>query len=178
MRTGSLSTAVTRALCALLLGAALQGCDSPTQSGTPEEALAVSNLTGELAQAPARIAEVVNAERAARGLSSLRIDARLGTAAQIQSAQMASFDRLAHDIPGAAYPTFAARIHAVKYPAAWVGENLAYNYREAQAVVAAWLASPTHRDNLLSPHPVAIGIAGSVNADGEPYFAAVLGRPN
>ncbi|MCA1734131.1 MAG: CAP domain-containing protein, partial [Acidobacteria bacterium] len=39
------------------------------------------------------------------------------------------------------------------------GENLAAGFASAKLVVAAWMRSPGHRDNLLSPSFEAVGVA-------------------
>ncbi|EKD90091.1 MAG: hypothetical protein ACD_32C00026G0001, partial [uncultured bacterium] len=45
------------------------------------------------------------------------------------------------------------------YKFTFAGENLAKNFTSSDAVVKAWMASPTHRDNLLNPKYQDIGIA-------------------
>jgi uncharacterized protein YkwD len=46
---------------------------------------------------------------------------------------------------------FAARISAVGFDWSNVGENIATGYRTASTVVRAWMASPGHCQNILSP---------------------------
>ncbi len=47
----------------------------------------------------------------------------------------------------------------VGYNYTYAGENLAINFNESKDVDTAWLASPTHRANILNSHYTEIGIA-------------------
>jgi hypothetical protein len=47
----------------------------------------------------------------------------------------------------------------VHYPYTFAGENLARDYTTSEQVVNAWLASPTHKANLLNPVYQDVGIA-------------------
>jgi hypothetical protein len=58
-----------------------------------------------------------------------------------------------------------------------VEENIAYNQKDAAAVVTAWMNSPHHRENLLNPDITQIGIGIALNAKGEPYYTQDFGRP-
>lgn len=57
-----------------------------------------------------------------------------------------------------------------------VGENVAYGYDSGRAVVKAWMNSPGHRANLLSPTFGLLGMAVRRSEDGTPYAAQVFGR--
>jgi len=88
---------------------------------------------------------VMNRVRAAQGLRPLRADARLGRAARSHSAKMLRTDRFFHG-------AFNARIRGVGVRAPRVGENLAWSvgsFARARTIVNMWLASPSHRANLL-----------------------------
>src|SRR4051794_7706942 len=45
----------------------------------------------------------------------------------------------------------------------YAGENLAKGFTDASSTEAAWLASPTHRANILNPHYAKMGIGQSCN---------------
>ena len=100
----------------------------------------------------------INRTRAAHDLRPLRLDARLTRFADRHSAEMARTRVLAHSrrllpVPGALS----------------LGENLAWIPGDrAEDVVAAWMASPHHRANLLSRQFTAVGlgdVSGLVTAD-------------
>ena len=50
-------------------------------------------------------------------------------------------------------------IQSSGYKFTFAGENLARNFYTSEEVVAAWLASPSHRDNLLNPRFKDVGFA-------------------
>ena len=51
------------------------------------------------------------------------------------------------------------------------GENLARNYVSAKDVVDAWIASPSHHDNMLKEHYENTGIGIKADAEGHLYFS-------
>ncbi|MBD0320373.1 MAG: CAP domain-containing protein [Gemmatimonadetes bacterium] len=144
-------------------------CDTSSTAGgmSPRERIEVSK----------QILHATNAARHAHGLARLRRDSRLTRAAELQAAQMAAARRMGHDLPEAELATLKDRVFAAGYGFTWAGENLAFDYRDAQSVVAGWLASPTHREVLLSREPVEVGAAVAFDVAGKPYYAIVFGRP-
>jgi len=87
----------------------------------------------------------INRVRAAHSAPPLRIDRRLERAARAHSGDMLRRGYLSHGAFAQRLTGFGARGRAV-------GENLAWGVgsrASAQAIVAAWLASPPHRANLL-----------------------------
>lgn len=110
---------------------------------------------------------LINRERAARGEPPLRPNARLARAAQGHSENMASGDYFEHR--GRPGDTPLSRIRAAGYIFSSqlgyeLGENIAYGTlwkATPRAIVAAWMASPEHRANILDGHfrDTAIGVA-------------------
>jgi uncharacterized protein YkwD len=115
---------------------------------------------------------LVNRERRAAGERPLHPNARLRRAAQTHTRSMAFGDYFEHVGPGGTTPL--ARLRAVGYISSSrvgyeVGENIAWgtlSLATPRAIVAAWMASPAHRANILdrryretgigvSPHPPA-----------------------
>ncbi|HZL25237.1 MAG TPA: CAP domain-containing protein [Acidobacteriaceae bacterium] len=100
--------------------------------------------------------QAANAERASRGLPTLRWDAALYRAAQGHSLEMARRESISHQYPGE--PELAARGKSAGARFSLIAENVA----EAQTAVRihdAWMNSPGHRANLLDPHVDAVGIS-------------------
>ena len=97
----------------------------------------------------------MNVVRAEHGLKPLSVDPRLEQAARFHSREMLVGRRVrarsVRDAHGA-LPTFRARSRARTSPGAPGRRGT------AQAVVAAWLASPEHRANLLRPSFRRVGI--------------------
>jgi uncharacterized protein YkwD len=138
----------------------------PTVPGDPSDAQLVADLYA-----------LVNLERQRNGLGALAVSDRLAVAAQIQSRNMATIDRMDHTLPEAAQPTLQSRAEAVGYRFSVLGENIAFNFRDAGSVHWAWMNSPGHRANLLGASYTEVGIAVARNTRGEIYFTQVFGRP-
>lgn len=104
-----------------------------------------------------RLIELTNIERQRKGLSSVSENAALDKAAVLKAQNMFAENYWAHFAPSGKTPWDF--ILGSGYKFTYAGENLAKNFTSSDDVVAAWLASPTHRDNLLNPKYQDIGIA-------------------
>lgn len=56
-----------------------------------------------------------------------------------------------------------------------VGENVAYNYNNAQGAVTAWLNSPAHKKNIEGNY-THFGISIRKNVDGKKYYTNIFAR--
>ena len=99
---------------------------------------------------------LVNEQRAAHGLPALKLDAALGASARIKSRDMKNNRYFSHTSPTYGSPFQMMKQFGITYRSA--GENIAMGYRTAEAVVQAWMASATHRANILSRNYTTIGI--------------------
>ncbi len=133
--------------------------------------------TPNLAAWAQQIIDLTNQQRRLNGLPDLAVNPKLMQAAQIQARQMATLERMQHDLPGAQYPDLASRANAVGYNYAWFGENIAFNYPDPAGVVQGWMLSAGHRANILNPDYTEIGAAVAFDAQGLPYFAQEFGQP-
>jgi uncharacterized protein YkwD len=88
---------------------------------------------------------LINRQRRERGLPGLRSSSQLNRSAQGWTNVMVNSRDFSHGTD------FAARISAVGFDWSNVGENIATGYRTASTVVRAWMASPGHCQNILSP---------------------------
>ena len=118
-----------------------------------------------------------NAERVKLGLPVLRRSNHLMSAAQLQADQMAAFNTMAHDISGASYPSPSSRLDAVGYRMRASGENVAEGYPTPAAVVAGWMTSPHHRENIVSTSFTEMGGGFATGKNGRKYYAQVFGHP-
>lgn len=116
-------------------------------------------------------------ERASRGLGRLRPSRLLAVAARRHSKDMVRKQYFAHDSLNG--HTFDVRIKATGYLAAsngWeIGENLAWGsgaQSTPRSIVAAWMASPPHRRNILKADYRQIGIAIHKGSPASPDPAA------
>ncbi|OGD78993.1 hypothetical protein A2368_04200 [Candidatus Collierbacteria bacterium RIFOXYB1_FULL_49_13] len=104
-----------------------------------------------------RVIELTNAERAKLQLAPLSVDDRLSDAARRKAADMITHDYWAHSSPSGVTPW--SFVLAAGYQYIHAGENLARDFSSADSAVAAWMNSPSHRDNLLSSRYQNIGVA-------------------
>ena len=126
--------------------------------------------------AEARIFDLLNAERRHQGLAALTYNPRLDRMAKIQAQNMARFQKMAHELPGAELPTLVSRAQYVGYPFGRIAENVALGYPSAETVVQGWMASKGHRTNILNPDVGETGIAIARSSAGGLYYCQVFGR--
>ncbi len=131
-----------------------------------------SNIT------PERIIEITNQKRGEQGLPPLNIDTKLNDAAQRKAGDMFAFNYWAHTSPSGRTPwTF---FNEAGYKYLYAGENLARDFMNPEAVVDAWMNSPSHRDNLMNPNYKEIGIAvvnGTLNGVETTLVVQLFGTP-
>jgi uncharacterized protein YkwD len=105
----------------------------------------------------------INMVRAARGLPRLAVSVGLGAAARFHSRQMAESGQFRHESPdGSSFWQRVRRFYGAAGFRSWsVGEALVWQSPTATAseVVAAWLASPPHREILLDPSFREVGVS-------------------
>lgn len=113
------------------------------------------------------VLELTNRERAWAGLPPLALDGRLCAAAQAHAQDMVRRRYLSHVSPeGERVPV---RIERAGYaPWSACGENIAAGQATAADAVAAWMASASHRENILCPYYRELGV-GMVWDPAAPY---------
>lgn len=100
---------------------------------------------------------LTNQERDQAGLPQLRVNPLLSQAAAAKAADMLRSDYWAHISPSGIDPWKFMRDAGYSYR--YAGENLARDFADTQSVLGAWLASPSHRENILSSKYSEIGVA-------------------
>jgi hypothetical protein len=103
------------------------------------------------------IINLTNQQRAANGLGALATNAALNQAALAKAQDMFAKDYWAHCSPDGTCPWYF--ITAAGYSYSTAGENLAKDFDTSQGVVDGWMASPSHRDNILNTTYKDIGVA-------------------
>lgn len=99
----------------------------------------------------------INAKRAEAGLGALVLDQRLSRAAALKAQDMFANNYWAHNSPAGKTPWEFVTAAGYRYRVA--GENLAKNFSVSSGVVDAWMASPTHRENIMRGDYKDIGFA-------------------
>src|SRR3990167_4456914 len=104
-----------------------------------------------------RLIELTNQERQKAGLPPLVENEALDKAAKLKGENMFAENYWAHFAPSGKSPWDF--ILGSGYKFTYAGENLAKNFYSSDEVVSAWMASQTHKDNLLNNKYKDIGIA-------------------
>ena len=101
-----------------------------------------------------------NEQRTAHGLTPLVLHPSLNESAQAKCDDMVARNYWSHNDPGGSEPW-----GFIKVPYSNAGENLAYGFFNANNVVAGWMNSPSHKENLLTSFytNVGFGICESEN---------------
>lgn len=138
---------------------------APARSLPVSRAGGPARLDGGPRDCPASMRRLVvtraNEARRRAKLQSLVADAGLARAAGVRARTMAAERRLSHS----GWESF---VHPAGARA--VGENIAYNYPTADAVIRAWLASPGHRANILRAAYHRIGVGCVVDTTGKRWW--------
>ena len=106
---------------------------------------------------PARVVELTNEKRAEAGLSSLEYSSVLEAAAKEKGEHMLEYNYWSHVAPDGTEPWIFFTDAGYRYR--YAGENLARDFSNPQSAIDAWMASPSHKENLLSAKYSEIGIA-------------------
>lgn len=106
---------------------------------------------------PENIIALTNQERLGYGLNTLSTNAQLSAAALAKANDMFEKQYWDHFGPNGESPW--QFIRAAGYDYIYAGENLAKGFRTAEGVHEAWMASPTHKANIVSGNYRDIGVA-------------------
>lgn len=121
---------------------------------------------------------LTNIERQKSGLGPVSEDLRLDTAAMEKAKNMFAENYWAHFSPSGKDPW--GFINGAGYNFSYAGENLAKSFYQSDEVVKAWMASRTHKENILNKHYRHIGIAvleGTLNGEKTTLVVQEFGTP-
>jgi uncharacterized protein YkwD len=117
-------------------------------------------LSGRLKVATAILC-LVNAERRKKGLKKLTGSRVLATMASGHSKDMYKRRYFEHNGPGG--PSFQKRLTRARYRGSSASENIGYGSNfNAKLMVQAWMNSPPHKANILSPRSKFAGVGIAV----------------
>ncbi len=106
---------------------------------------------------PQSVLDGINARRLEAGLPILGLSQGLNQAATMKASDMFTLNYWAHNNPNGREPWDFIKDSGYRYR--YAGENLARDFGDTNSLVDAWMASPTHRDNIINPQYKEIGIA-------------------
>ena len=128
-----------------------------------------------VADPAADVIALTNAARATAGLPPLATHPQLQEAARAHSQDQAARNQMSHY--GSNGSEVGDRVSATGYSWSAVAENVAAGYSTAQAVMSGWMGSAGHRQNILYPGVVHVGVAVATSSSGTPYWTMVLAAP-
>jgi uncharacterized protein YkwD len=117
----------------------------------------------EIAPVERELIELINAERQRDGKAALAIDARLMDAAAAHSIDMAGSGVFAHQGSGSSGPE--ERVQDAGYRWRYIAENIGCGQDSPERIVASWMQSTGHRENLLSVEARDIGVGLATRKD-------------
>lgn len=104
-----------------------------------------------------KVVELTNSSRADAGESVLVANSKLSQAAEAKAEDMIANNYFSHTSPAGTTPW--SWIQKENYDYIYAGENLAMDFHSAEKMEEAWMASPTHRANILNQNYHEIGTA-------------------
>ncbi|ABN51538.1 MAG TPA: LysM peptidoglycan-binding domain-containing protein [Hungateiclostridium thermocellum] len=118
------------------------------------------------------VIRLVNVERAKKGLPALKANWQLSRVARYKSEDMANKGYFSHTSPTYGSPFKMMEDFGIKFTAA--GENIAMGQQTARDVMNAWMNSPGHRNNILSPSFTKIGVGLAKGPNGRLYWTQMF----
>jgi hypothetical protein len=139
-------------LLTLILGVALVSSFAVFIHKTHPEVLGISYQISD-----SELLNLTNFERSQNGLPPLFLDRELTIAAHNKGQHMFEHDYWAHFAPDGTSPWDFIRGAGYNY--SYAGENLAKGFTTSVDAVNAWMKSPTHKANILSPQYNDVGFS-------------------
>lgn len=115
-----------------------------------------------------QVITLVNKQRAMNGLQPLTKNWTLAKMARCKSQDMVTHNYFSHTSPTYGSPFTMMQNFGINFTAA--GENIAEGQPTPQAVMNAWMNSPGHRANILSPAYNQIGVGMAKTSNGVIYW--------
>lgn len=120
-----------------------------------------------------------NKQRQHENILPLALSSELSSAAALKAKDMFAKGYWAHTSPDGITPWQYFQV--VGYDYTYAGENLARGFSTSNGVVDAWMASPTHRENMLSVNYQEVGfavVAGKLAGEDTTLVVEMFGGKN
>ncbi|QXM06413.1 SafA/ExsA family spore coat assembly protein [Crassaminicella indica] len=118
------------------------------------------------------VIRLVNAEREKMGLKPLKENWELSRIARYKSRDMKEQGYFSHTSPIYGTPFEMIKNFGLSY--SYAGENIAKGQKTPKEVMMAWMNSPGHRKNILSPNYTEIGIGYAKDEKGTSYWTQMF----
>ncbi|SEN19886.1 uncharacterized protein, YkwD family [Mesobacillus persicus] len=142
------------------------------QAAQPKQGTQEQQAPAGISQVAQQVIDLTNEQRKQNGLPALQADPQLSGVAQKKSVDMRQNGYFSHTSPTYGSPFDMMRDSGVSYKTA--GENIAQGQQTPEAVVKAWMDSPGHRKNILSPDFTHIGVG--YDASGHHWTQMFIGK--
>lgn len=121
----------------------------------PGQKISIPNMQ-DIKALESEVVRLVNIERSKHGLPALKENWELSRVARYKCTDMINKNYFSHTSPTYGSPFNMMESFGLRFSAA--GENIAMGQRTPVEVVNAWMNSPGHRSNILSPNFTQIGV--------------------
>ncbi|MGE5631323.1 MAG: SafA/ExsA family spore coat assembly protein [Caulobacteraceae bacterium] len=121
------------------------------------------------------VVRLTNIERSKRGLQTLTTNWQLSRVARYKSQDMINKNYFDHQSPTYGSPFNMMESFGLRFSAA--AENIAMGQQSPQEVMNAWMNSPGHRSNILSPAYTQIGVGLAKDKYGRCYWTQHFMKP-
>ena len=145
------ATAIQRRLANLI-----DAFPAEIEASLPDEPQNPAQSTDTISAYEQHVINLINDIRRENNLPELSADADLCRIAHVKAQDMHDAGYFDHTSPIYGTPFEMLSAFGVSYRSA--GENIAYGYRNPQAVVEGWMSSPGHRANILNPAYTKVGV--------------------
>jgi hypothetical protein len=125
------------------------------------------------------VVRATNETRIGAGLKPLNYNEKLADAARRKAANMFSENYWSHNSPSGKSPWVWFKDAGYTY--VFAGENLAKDFGDTGRMMNAWMASPTHKDNIVNTKYSEIGIAvvpGTIQGQETVLVVQLFGAPS
>ncbi len=141
----------------------------------PGQKLNIPTVPTDIRTQENEVIRLVNVERTKRGLQPLKANWELSRVARLKSQDMANKGYFSHQSPTYGSPFNMMENFGIRFSSA--GENIAFGQKTPAQVMTAWMNSPGHRANILSPSYTEIGVGLARNKNGVPYWTQMFIKP-
>jgi uncharacterized YkwD family protein len=146
-----------------------------SKPAAPTSGAVTTPVTSALGTYEQQVVDLVNKERAAAGLSALKVNMTLAKVAETKAADLRDKNYFSHTSPTYGSPFDMMKQFGISYTAA--GENIAKGQKTPAEVMNGWMNSPGHKANILNSKYTEIGVGYVTDGSGTGYWVQEFIRP-
>ncbi len=150
--------------------------DVPNRPNVPDQDQGGNDQNqGSIGAYESQVVALVNQERAAQGLSALKINTKLSQVAELKAEDLRDLGYFSHTSPTYGSPFDMMKQFGISYTSA--GENIAKGQKTPDSVMNGWMNSQGHRENILNANYTEIGVGYVTDRNGGTYWVQMFIRP-